>query len=82
VSNLPSENPHERDDFRQLCREHDVLGTAMEALCGEFWARAVKMEREACAKVCDDFHEAQNGRDNYGKFIARLIRSRALQQGD
>jgi hypothetical protein len=46
------------------------------------WQEAVRLEREACAKVCDDFHEGQNGRDNYGKFIARLIRSRALQQGD
>jgi hypothetical protein len=35
---------------------------------------AVLAEREACAVICDELHEARVGKDNYFAFAANAIR--------
>jgi hypothetical protein len=57
----------------QGSRKHQILRYAenveRSAVIDEV-AKAVLAEREACAKVCDEFG------DEYGEFIADVIRSR------
>jgi hypothetical protein len=41
---------------------------------------AVLAEREACAAICDELHEARVGKDNYFAFAANAIRELRAKQ--
>lgn len=43
-------SPHDDSEFLKMCREHEIEGTAMVALCGEFWARALATRPGAAAE--------------------------------
>lgn len=43
-------------------------------------ANAVMKEREACAVICDELHEARAGDHNYFKFAANAIRELRAKQ--
>ena len=41
---------------------------------------AMNEEREACAAICDELHEARVGKDNYFAFAANAIRELRAKQ--
>ena len=54
-------------------------GIYAEAL--EAFAKLVaEKEREACAAICDELHEARVGKDNYFAFAANAIRELRAKQ--
>ena len=47
----------------------------------ETFAKLVaEAEREACASICDELHEARVGKDNYFAFAANAIRELRAKQ--
>jgi hypothetical protein len=43
----------------------------------EAWKAATKVEREACAKVCDDINAEYGGEDVLATWCAKAIRARS-----
>ncbi|WP_431276214.1 hypothetical protein ACQ858_08165 [Variovorax ureilyticus] len=50
-------------EFEQLCREHEITGTALEAIAQVFWARgmAVGERAESSEEICPDCHGSGEG---------------------
>lgn len=53
----------------------EIVRTALR----KAWDAGREAEREACAKVCDDWHNRTAGQHNYGKVLANAIRARGSQ---
>jgi hypothetical protein len=59
---------------------NEVNATYNHELVKRMIEEAVLAEREACAAICDELHEARVGKDNYFAFAANAIRELRAKQ--
>ena len=63
-----------RDDIIRMAREAGpLISTPFDVWCERFAALVAAQEREACARLCDEWSKRE---DDVGGYIGRAIRAR------